>query len=221
MLSTVCRHCGKPFELDAPLAVNVAEDPSFKEKIADGSAFVHYCPHCDTPNLVSYRLLYHDPGVRIMIWLIPQDSMSQEDTARMQQSVSQIWTSLSDALPDYTFRRVPDPGSLIEKVRIFDCGLEDAAVEMCKHLTRIELSQEEKDSLKSAAIADATLRFRGFGGADNELEFVFALDGTMQSVKASFSVYEDCRAILGRNPEIVPDGPFPQIDTSWINAHFL
>lgn len=218
--STVCRQCGKPFDIEAPEAVNVADNPSFKEKVADGSAFVHKCPHCDAVNLVRFRLLYHDPDQHLMIWLIPEDSLSPEDKVKMEESMQTLWNSLREGLPDYVFRRVEDPGSLIEKVRIFDNGLEDAAIEMCKHVTRMELSQGEKDPSKAEALADVQLRFRGLTGADNELEFVFPLEGAMHSVKTGFNVYEDCRAILGRNPELTPDGPFPRIDSLWLSEHF-
>ncbi|MBQ9185416.1 MAG: CpXC domain-containing protein [Bacteroidales bacterium] len=220
MQSTVCRQCGKPFDIEAPEAVNVAESPSFKDAVKDGSAFVHRCPHCDAVNLVRFRLLYHDPDEHLMIWLIPEDSFTPEDKSKMEESMKTLWTSLREGLPDYIFRRVEDPGSLIEKVRIFDYGLDDAAIEMCKHVTRMELSQAEKDPAKADALSEVQLRFRSLEGADNELEFVFPLEGAMHSVKAGFNVYEDCRAILGRNPELAPDGPFPLIDTSWTASHF-
>ena len=199
--STVCRICGKPFEIIAPAeAVNVAENPALKEKITDGSLFFANCPHCGNVNLVSFRLLYHDPDQNLMLWLIPEGSIAQEEKEKLEGAMTALWTSLKENLKDYTLRRVADPGSLIEKIRIFDFGLEDAAIEMCKYITKMEMSQEEKDPAK--------------------LEFVFSLDGAMHSVKAGFSVYEDCRAILGRNPDMVPDGPFPQIDADWVSAHF-
>lgn len=219
--STVCRICGKPFEITAPAeAVNVAENPALKEKITDGSLFFANCPHCGNVNLVSFRLLYHDPDQNLMLWLIPEGSIAQEEKEKLEGAMTALWTSLKENLKDYTLRRVADPGSLIEKIRIFDFGLEDAAIEMCKYITKMEMSQEEKDPAKADALADAQLRFRSLEGADNELEFVFSLDGAMHSVKAGFSVYEDCRAILGRNPDMVPDGPFPQIDADWVSAHF-
>ena len=218
--STVCRQCGKPFDIEAPEAVNAAENPAFKEKIASGDAFVHSCPHCGAVNLVRFRLLYHDPAQRLMIWLIPEDSLTPEDRTKLERSMEGLWASLREGLQDYTFRRVADPGALIEKVRIFDCGLDDAAMELCKYVTRMELSGAEKEAGKAAALADAQLRFRGLEGPDHELEFVFPLEGSMHSVKAGFNVYEDCRAILARNPALSPDGPFPEIDASWIKARF-
>lgn len=218
--STVCCQCGKPFDIDAPEAVNVSENHSYKEKILSGEAFMHNCPHCGALNLVRFRMLYHDPDQRLMIWLIPEDSLTPEDKVKLDQSMKALWASLKEGLQDYTFRRVEDPGSLIEKLLIFDCGLEDTAIEMCKFVTRMELAQGEKDQAKAAALEDAPLRFRSLQGADNELEFVFPLEGAMHNVKAGFSVYEDCREILGRNPELTPDGPFPMIDPAWIKAHF-
>ena len=218
--STVCRQCGKPFDIEAPEAVNVAENPSLKEQIKDGTLFAKTCPHCGAVNLLRFRMLYHDPDGRLMLWLIPEDSLTPEDRGKLDKSMDLLWASLREGLQDYTFRRVPDPGALIEKVRIFDAGLEDTAIEMCKYVTAMELAQAEKDKAKAAALSEVKLRFRGLSGADNNLEFVFPLDGAMHSVNVGFNVYEDSRAILARNPSLTPDGPFPTVESVWLKEHF-
>ena len=113
----------------------------------------------------------------------------------------------ADDLKGYTLRKVEDAGSLIEKVRIFEAGLDDAAIEMCKFVSGKELNAKG-------------LRFRGFAGADNEMEFIFPRNGQMNSVKVGFNVYEDSQAILARNPSIIPAELFPKIDSNWTDQVF-
>lgn len=195
----VCRECGKPFEVELfPVLINVGREPSYKEDIKNGSLFTRVCPHCGAVNMVLAPLLYHDPDARIIIWLNPQGRAQGQDFTD---------TMKADDLKGYTLRKVEDAGSLIEKVRIFEAGLDDAAVEMCKFVSGQELNAKG-------------LRFRGFAGADNEMEFIFPRNGQMHSVKVGFNVYEDSRAILARNPSVVPGGLFPKIDSDWTEQVF-
>lgn len=206
--SAVCRQCGKPFDIpELPALVNVADTPSLKERVKDGTLFTAICPACGAVNIAKAKMLYHDPSLRLMIWLLPEESLTEEERLRIEDSIESLWSSVKDSLHDYVFRRVGDVGSLIEKVRIFDAGLEDTVIEMCKFVSGKELD------------ADG-LRFRAMAGADNEMEFVFPRGGEMHSVKVGFNVYEDCRAILGRNPSIVPVGPFPEVGPDWTASVF-
>ena len=108
----------------------------------------------------------------------------------------------------YTARRVSRAGDLIEKIKIFDAGLDDKAVELCKYITRQELGE------------DAELRFLRLEGADNDLVMAFPLNGQMQVVNIGFNVYEDARGILQRNPSVKPAEGFAEINADWIEQFF-
>ena len=90
----------------------------------------------------------------------------------------------------YNGRIVDTPGALLEKVKIFDAGLDDIALEMAKFITRQELGK------------DVDLLFFNLEGADNEITLTYPEDGQMQLVRIGFNVYEDCAGILLRNPDI-------------------
>ena len=181
MFQLKCPNCGKAFEVEAVAAINTERDPELKERLLSGELFIRECPHCGTRTLAKFPLLYHDPAEKLMIWL---SDGSADTEARMQAAVT------GNDFEGYTGRIVDTPGALIEKVKIFDAGLDDISLEMAKFVTRQELGK------------DADLLFFGLDGADNEITLTYPEAGQMQMVRIGFNVYEDCAGILLRNPDI-------------------
>lgn len=209
-IRAVCSGCGAESLVKVYRSVNADEDPELKEKVKDGSLFIWECPRCGVHNLTGADFLYHDPGKKLMIWLLPgkADSVSE---SRLEK--------IAGNLDNYTLRRVDDAGSLVEKVNIFDSGLDDMVVEICKYVTKMELAEKAGD--KAEAIMKAVFRFYRMQGADNRLVFTFPLDGKMQAVPVGFSIYEDSRGILGRNPAIAESVKgFAKVDSDWTALHF-
>ena len=181
MFQLKCPNCGKAFEVEAVAAINTERDPELKERLLSGELFLRECPHCGARTLAKFPLLYHDPAEKLMIWL---SDGSADTEARMQAAVT------GNDFEGYTGRIVDTPGALIEKVKIFDAGLDDLSLEMAKFVTRQELGK------------DADLLFFGLDGADNEITLTYPEAGQMQMVRIGFNVYEDCAGILLRNPDI-------------------
>ena len=203
MAPASCNHCQQKTEIPVRQSINTALDPEVKARVKDGSLFVWECPYCGHRNLAVYQTLYHDPDNRLMVWLLPGE----------QQAPQAVEEAVKD-LEGYTLRLVRNVGDLVEKVNIHDAGLEDTVLEMCKWVTRRELSA------KNPAAMDAALRFLRLEGADNELVMAFPLEGQMQVVNVGFNVYEDARGILSRHPAIGPAPGFAQIDPAWIDQFF-
>ena len=202
-MDVICTKCGSAFEAASYQSINVASDPQLKERVRDGSLFVAECPYCGTRNLLKYNTLYHDPAAKLMVWLLPD---GYEPPAAVADAVKD--------LPGYTLRRVREAGELIEKVCIADAGLEDTVMEVCKWVTRHELSAKNPEA------ADAPLKFLRLEGADHDLVIAFPLNGAMNMINVGFNVYEDASGILSRNPGIVPAAGFAEINSEWVNAFF-
>ena len=203
MVPVNCSHCGRAHEAESFPSINVALDPQLKARVKDGSLFVSECPFCGTRNLVRFQTLYHDPDRKLMVWLLPEGIEPPE-------AVSEAVKGLSG----YTLRRVYDAGSLVEKVNLKDAGLDDAVMEMCKWVTRLELAE------KNPAVMDAPMKFHRMEGADNEIVLAFPLNGQMQEVTVGFNVYEDARGILSRNPSVRPGEGFAVVDAAWVERYF-
>ena len=100
-------------------------------------------------------------------------------------------------------RQVSEVGALIEKVKIFDAGLDDLAMEICKEITCREMGQ------------DLDLKFLGITGADGEITLTYPKDGQMQMLQVPHNVYASAQAILSRNPGLVPQG-LAKVDSNYV-----
>lgn len=209
--TSVCSRCGESTDVPVYSSMNVEEMPELKAKVLDGSAFVWQCPHCGTLNLIQYQTLYHDPSEKMMVWLT-------RGSEELEEQVRAAYSKL-EGLDEYTMRFVDDAGSLIEKIKIFDAGLDDLAMEMTKYVTKLEICESRKE--RAEDIMAAPFKFLKMSGPDNEITLAYPLDGKMEMVAIGFNVYEDCRGIIKRNPSIKETAAgFQKIDSAWVNRYF-
>ena len=205
-----CSKCGQQNKVVIYKSINIADNPELKDRVKDGNLFLWECPHCGQVNLAKYETLYHDPAAKLMVWLIPAGEVSETQM--------QAITMHTKAMGGYTLRRVNDMGSLMEKVLIRDAQLDDVVLEMCKYITKLEMvqttvGQEQKDEFMAS-----TFHFYKSEGEDESriLTFMYGMGGQMQGVNIGWNVYQDCEAILARNPQIKPADGFAKIDAEWL-----
>ena len=155
-----------------------------------------------------------------MIWLTPSN-MSFSERALVESHIKAISAQIEadksgELLRGYTLRRVNEAGDLIEKVNVHDAGLDDVAIELCKYVTKMEIAEKETDKEKAKQIMDARFKFYKMEGADNDTTLTYPLDGQIQGISIGFNVYEDCRGIIKRNPDVVPAPGFAIVDQEWL-----
>ena len=181
-----CPTCGTAFDVQRHDLVNVKENPELKASVLNGEIFLQECPRCGRRHLVGGPLVYLDPDEGVLI-MLSDKPLSMADTG------------------GYTARLVSRAGDLIEKVKIFDAGLDDRAIEMCKYVTKQEAGKPME------------LKFLRLDGADNELVFTYPAGGQMELLGVGFNVYEDCRGIIGRNPHVAERAQgLAVIDEAWV-----
>ena len=201
MTQSVCPYCRSAHEVSAIAGINTSEAPALKEKVRDGSLFIARCPSCGKTYLLDYPFLYHDPDLKVMIWLQGSGNEGADALKALGAAAS--------SLDGYILRTVSSPGALIEKINIFETGLDDRAMELCKWVCSQEMEKEVQG-----------MRFVRLEGADNEIVFSFALGSRMMSAKAGFNVYEDCRAILSRRGAGEGEDGFVSVDEGWVLENF-
>lgn len=186
-----CSGCGSDFSADIHTLIDVQKEPELKAAAISGELFVKECPHCSKKQILRYPLIYIDREAKLLLCL--------SDTALHIEN-----------LEGMTARLVPDAGSLIEKIKISDAGLDDAAVEMCKFVTLKELGKE------------VVLRFLRTDGAEGDLVFAYPEKDEMQMLAVGLNVYEDCNRILQRNTAMKESASsgLVQVDADWL-AGFL
>ena len=207
-----CSKCGQQHKVLVYRSINVSENPELKAKVRDGSLFLWECPHCGQVNLAKYETLYHDPSVKLMVWLMPEGEISESQMHAI--------TMHTKAMGGYTLRRVNDMGSLMEKVLIRDAELDDVVLEMCKYVTKLEMVQKSVSAEQKEEFLASNFHFyRSEGeGEDRLITFMYALDGQMLGVNIGWNVYQDCAGILERNPQIKPADGFARIDADWLSS---
>jgi len=186
-MNILCNSCLRTSEAEAYPSINASTRPELKEKLLSGELFLWECPHCGERQLIKYPLVYIDPAEHILICL------------------SSVPLAIED-LQGNTGRLVGEVGELIEKIKIFDAGLDDVAIEMCKWVT----SQEMNGGMD--------LKFLSFNGADNELVFTYPDKGEMQMLAVGFNVYEDCLGVIQRTPSLseAASKGLVKVDRRWL-----
>ena len=201
-----CSKCGQQHKVLVYRSINVSENPELKAKVRDGSLFLWECPHCGQVNLAKYETLYHDPSVKLMVWLMPEGEISESQMHAI--------TMHTKAMGGYTLRRVNDMGSLMEKVLIRDAELDDVVLEMCKYVTKLERVQKIVDQEKKDAFMASVFHF--YKADDEIITFMYGQDGQMMGVNVGMNVYQDCSGILERNPQMKAAEGFEKIDAEWL-----
>jgi len=180
-----CSRCGHTYSTPVYTFIDAVANPSLKDRVVSGELFVRECPKCGCRELITTPVVYRDAHCLVCL---------------SDRNLS------AEGLEDVNGRLVADVGSLIEKVKIFDAGLSDAAMEFCKFVTRSELGK------------DVSLKFLRTEGADNEIIFTYPENGQMQLLAVGFNVYEDCSAIIRRNPSVGESlHGLVRVDSDWVD----
>ncbi len=112
-------------------SLNATTDPHLKTELLNSALTTLHCPHCGARTAVEYDLLYHDMQRKLAVWLKYPDSQGH---CRVDERAAIAFSELADG---YTTRRVSNLPELLEKIRIFDDGLDDCLVELAKVLISI------------------------------------------------------------------------------------
>lgn len=183
----VCTRCAHIHEITAYPRIDVIREPELKEKLLNGELLTWQCPVCTCTNLARYPLVYLDSAQKLLLIL------------------SEAVLSVESCPEGYLARQVETVGELLEKIKIFDSGLDDIVIEICKYVTLQELGK------------NIELKFLKTDGADSSMTFTYPWDGKMEMLEVGFNVYEDCAGILHRNPAMLNSlSALPRIDRNWL-----
>ena len=115
-----CPECGHSQKFEMWKTINTADNPEMKEKVRRKQNFRMVCDKCGKVINADHPFLYHEPDNQIMIYYVREDD---NDT---------VQNELGATLPGYIRRTVNYQNDLIEKLMIFDAGLDDRVVELVK-----------------------------------------------------------------------------------------
>ena len=130
-----CPKCGDERNVDLYESINVQESPELKNRLMANELNTVVCEKCKLSFRIDKPLLYNDPGRRLMIYLIP---LKEEDFTSGEKQFTESLSRLNGILPKDV--QAPDVclvfnrTELIERIFLFDAGLDERIIEYIKYL---------------------------------------------------------------------------------------
>ncbi|NMB65559.1 MAG: hypothetical protein GYA16_11905 [Spirochaetes bacterium] len=151
--SIKCSKCNTTFNIVRWESINTYETPELKEVLFSGYLWKYQCPSCGNSIDINTALLYHNPEKRYMIQYEPSNRTYLEMKSRSLE-ICEEWEMTSPEMFEflisnkYILRLVKTQSDLKEKIRIFDLGLNDIAVEAIKLSLHFSLAQGDNFPVK-------------------------------------------------------------------------
>lgn len=134
-----CPNCQHSSEAELYDSVNVTLNPEVKAKILDHTIFDWECPHCQQQYATLYGFLYHDMEKKLLIHFFQNEETLQE-TLQSHLKEGELTQQFLDS--GYQVRYVADFEELVEKISLFDEGLDDRGIEVVKSLLHRNLVEQ-------------------------------------------------------------------------------
>ncbi len=194
-ITITCPNCNNSFAYTTWKSINVTIDPAAKQKIVDGTFFLCTCNFCAKVHHVQYACLYHDMKQSLLIYLL----------ANEPAKLDEINSIAKDFGAEYRLRIVTNENRLIEKVKIFDAGLEDRLVEVCKLLYQAHISSKFPDKVLTESFFDVK----------NDEHIIQFITEQKEIITATLEheFYEKVRATLAGQTQ--GERTFQHIDQNW------
>lgn len=173
-----CPICKHTHTVPVVPVVDVERDKELWRSFRDGGLFRFDCPDCGYPMEIAYSVLCQDSAIRQYIYLCregPDESGGFQAAAQQAKKLARGNTS------DAILRVVCTMDELDEKLRVFENGLDDRVVEVCKGFALSRFPADE------TCYAQAVV-FDVIGG--QEVLRGKRSDGTEQYVTAFREMYE-------------------------------
>lgn len=180
--TVTCPACQHKQEFVLWHSINVTLDPGLKAKLRSGDLTTFRCGRCGNTAEVVSSLLYHDMQQHWMIWVVPDGRLPEGVEAEQ----------LSAHLPGYRLRRVRTRNDLVEKLNVFDAGLDDRLIAVVKVVLRNQLERE-------SGIENAVLFFDEWVHSSAErgpLRFAWVNDDKVRGLEVPWELYENAKAQL-------------------------
>lgn len=182
-----CPGCGQPSMTTVLESVNVGLDPALRQRVIDDQLNPFTCPKCGFLARIRADFLYHDMVRKFMVWCC----YPSEDGVRLP---AEMPADVADKMvaDGYRLRMVESQDQLVEKILVFEEGLNDRAVEVLKAILR-----HQDESLK-AVPAEAFL-FHGLENTPEGKELELALmteDGYGSSLNIPLQNYTQIEQVL-------------------------
>lgn len=157
-LEIVCPQCKEKSIFRAYRTIHITDgNRDLKEKVLNGSLFLHECPHCKAKINVEYSFLYHQPEDALYIHYLTSDKELQEVASMLTKPDEKQKLMVKKLLSeDSLIRLVRNRMEIAEKITIYDAGMDDRAIEILKAHIGAQFTRENPDKKISGLYFNAS-----------------------------------------------------------------
>ena len=190
--TVTCPQCQHEQDFTVWQSMNVTLDPELKEQLLSGELNAFICQKCAEKTSVAYDTLYHDMRLGLWLYLSHGDEKPGEDFSRVQSMMAKT------ARVPYRYRLVRNRNELVEKILIFDAGLDDRMVEIFKLMLGQHISEQGRnvDELLFQRIGEKE------GDGEGQIGFVIISGEEQDSISVPLPTYEN---VAATHAHLLPD----------------
>lgn len=168
--SVKCPKCGQLSDITVWSSITAKDSPDLKYDLLHGRINIFRCPTCSQAALMPTPMLYHDEEKKLMISFTPcNDSLQEEKLYDNIMKASRESGELA-GLEGYNLRFVTDFNELLEKILIFDSGLNDKPLEVIKLMIIMQEADKcEQRSCRFGKRDGAEIEFMITDRAENQV----------------------------------------------------
>lgn len=209
-----CQYCDTINNVKVWDSVNVTVDPELKKQVFDGTLSGFTCSNCGKKTRVVHDYLYHDMDKQFMIYLVHKEN--QKATMNQVDLLQKLMFSSK------TLRTVENQLQLIEKINIFENGLDDYVIEFLK-INYIDYLAEHLEGDPLVSISNKMLFTKldaEDGGPKDDLVFVLF---NRSNGKTFFKVPNTQYSTRAEAIKLIDDGFFEKIkaDNQMVNSKYV
>jgi len=206
----LCPRCGSEENATIWDGVNAVTDPDLKDRLLRKTLQNHVCANCGLDFAMAEPMVYHDPGLRLMIVVRPEADgeapVQIADPDALGRAAAAV-CGISPAPGDgWTLRLVGDYNHLIEKIHLADHARSDRLMEVVKVAVRRQAGPDDP-------VADA-VEMLYLTEAGSSLAFLLRdSQGAWFRMELDAGVYDNTERLLGA--ALRDDGRWAVVDTAY------
>ena len=138
-----CHDCHEKFEIEFITLVDVNTYPELKDKVIDGTLYMHKCPHCGYINFFYNPSLYVDSKNQVMIQQGNIPSLVEYYNIVVKEQIKEMQEQIPELI-EYKQIGAEDYVDLVNKILFFEHGLDYRIATIYQVLMEEEFAEHHK-----------------------------------------------------------------------------
>lgn len=205
-----CEKCNNVQDVNIFPYINFKENPEYYALVKNLDVFKIKCNNCGKESIVKYDALYLNENEKFFIYLLTDKSLIQKFRHQITYFIETVLNKDEKYnFEEYKTRLVFNTNQLIEKLAIFELGLNDKVIEIIKYgfYENGLINKSKFDSVYFDGIKETKLEFIMFNSNEkNTIDKIFIDINFYNQVIDKISKLKD------------DDFVFPCIDEDWVKS---